>query len=74
MIVSKSEYEIGGMLRDRDETFLNVLTYGEFRVLELKYGLKDEKYRTLDEVGKILNLTRERVHQIEEKALRKLNI
>lgn len=48
------------------------LTSKEKKVLELRYGLKDNQGRTLEEVGKILNLTRERIRQIEKKALRKL--
>ena len=74
MIVSKREYEIGGILKKTDEDCFNKLKYVEYRVLELKYGLKDKKYRSLDDLSKILNITRERVHQIEEKALKKLNI
>lgn len=74
MIVSKREYEIGGILRNTNKDFFDKLTYNEYRVLELKYGLKDKKYRSLDDLSKILNITRERVHQIEEKALLKLNI
>lgn len=48
------------------------LTYREEKVLRLRYGLDDGKYRTLEEVGKYFNVSRERIRQIESKALRKL--
>ena len=55
-------------LRDALET----LSYRERRVLELRYGLGDEHPRTLDEVGRTFNVTRERIRQIENQALKKL--
>jgi RNA polymerase primary sigma factor len=55
-------------LRDALET----LSYRERRVLELRYGLGDEHPRTLDEVGRTFNVTRERIRQIEHHALKKL--
>lgn len=51
---------------------LENLSYRERRVLELRYGLSGEQPRTLDEVGKTFNVTRERVRQIENQSLRKL--
>ena len=51
---------------------LNTLTYRERRVLELRYGLDGEQPRTLDEVGRTFNVTRERIRQIENQSLQKL--
>ena len=51
---------------------LAMLSYRERRVLELRYGLDGEQPRTLDEVGRAFNVTRERVRQIEHQSLRKL--
>ena len=51
---------------------LENLSYRERRVLELRYGLGDERPRTLDEVGRTFNVTRERIRQIEHQALKKL--
>jgi RNA polymerase primary sigma factor len=55
-------------LRDALET----LNYRERRVLELRYGLGDDRPRTLDEIGRAFNVTRERIRQIENQALKKL--
>ncbi len=62
----------GGMLRTQIADALNQLTDRERKVLELRYGLVDGQPRTLEEVGKAFSVTRERVRQIEVKALRKL--
>jgi len=51
---------------------LATLTPREEKVIRLRYGLDDEKPKTLEEVGRIFNVTRERIRQIEAKALRKL--
>ena len=51
---------------------LSSLSYRERRVLELRYGLNGEQPCTLDEVGKTFNVTRERVRQIENQCLKKL--
>jgi RNA polymerase primary sigma factor len=61
-----------GMLRQQIASALEQLTERERRVLELRYGLRDGQPRTLEEVGKAFGVTRERVRQIEVKALRKL--
>ncbi len=60
------------MLREQLEEVLNTLTDREQRVLRLRFGLDDGRARTLEEVGKVFNVTRERIRQIEAKALRKL--
>jgi RNA polymerase primary sigma factor len=51
---------------------LENLSYRERRVLELRYGLNGEHPSTLDELGRTFNLTRERIRQIEDESLRKL--
>ena len=51
---------------------LGTLTEREEKVLKLRFGLADGRSRTLEEVGKEFNVTRERIRQIEAKALRKL--
>ena len=51
---------------------LSSLTPRERKVLELRFGLEDGRSRTLEEVGREFNVTRERIRQIEAKALRKL--
>ena len=51
---------------------LSTLTDREAKVLKLRFGLEDGRSRTLEEVGKEFNVTRERIRQIEAKALRKL--
>jgi RNA polymerase primary sigma factor len=51
---------------------LDLLSDREREVLQLRFGLDDGRYRTLDEVGKEFKVTRERIRQIESKALRKL--
>jgi RNA polymerase primary sigma factor len=60
------------VLRDEVEGVLDTLTPRERRVLQLRFGLLDGHQRTLEEVGKRFGVTRERVRQIEAKALRKL--
>ena len=51
---------------------MNKLTPREAKVLKLRFGLEDGRARTLEEVGKVFGVTRERIRQIEAKALRKL--
>lgn len=60
------------LLREQIEDLLQELTERERHVLELRFGLCDGKTRTLEEVGKYFNVTRERIRQIESKALAKL--
>lgn len=60
------------LLREQIEELLQSLTDRERQVLELRFGLKDGKTRTLEEVGKYFDVTRERIRQIEGKALVKL--
>jgi RNA polymerase primary sigma factor len=60
------------MLREQVKNALAVLSDREREVLELRFGLIDGKDRTLEEVGQHFKVTRERVRQIEAKALRKL--
>jgi len=61
-----------GMLQDKIESVLQTLTYREREIVKLRYGLGDGYTYTLEEVGRIFNVTRERVRQIEAKAVRKL--
>ena len=60
------------MLREQVEAVLNSLSDRERKVLRLRFGLEDGRTRTLEEVGREFNVTRERIRQIEAKALRKL--
>jgi RNA polymerase primary sigma factor len=60
------------LLRDQLDNVLDTLTDREKRVLELRFGIEDGRPRTLEEVGKEFGVTRERIRQIEAKALRKL--
>jgi len=69
---SPSESVSQTMLREQLFEVLKTLTPREEQVLKLRFGLKDGRMRTLEDVGKIFNITRERIRQIEAKALRKL--
>ena len=60
------------MLRDQVQSALGALSDRERQVLELRFGLIDGKDHTLEEVSNYFNVTRERIRQIEAKALRKL--
>ena len=60
------------MLRDQMEVVLSSLSPRERKVLDLRYGLESGRQHTLDEIGIELGVTRERIRQIEAKALRKL--
>ena len=62
----------GEMLKDRIEEVLKTLTYREREIIKLRYGIGDGYTYTLEEVGKIFRVTRERVRQVEAKAIRKL--
>jgi RNA polymerase primary sigma factor len=61
-----------GILRNKIDDLLKTLTYREREIIRLRYGLDDGYTYTLEEVGKIFKVTRERVRQIEAKAVRKL--
>ena len=60
------------LLKEQLNEVLNTLTDREAKVLKLRFGLEDGKARTLEEVGQRFEVTRERIRQIEAKALRKL--
>jgi RNA polymerase primary sigma factor len=70
--LSPDEYANNQMLKDEINLVLQGLTEREEKVLRLRFGLYDGRTRTLEEVGKEFNVTRERIRQIEAKALRKL--
>jgi RNA polymerase primary sigma factor len=67
-----SEAASFSLLKEQLMTVLDTLTPREKKVLELRFGIVDGRTRTLEEVGKEFNVTRERIRQIEAKALRKL--
>ncbi len=71
---AESPIEIAGteMLKDRIEDVLKTLTYREREIIKLRYGIGDGYTYTLEEVGRIFKVTRERVRQVEAKAIRKL--
>jgi len=60
------------LLKEQIEEVLGTLTPREERILQLRFGLEDGRSRTLEEVGKVFGVTRERIRQIEAKAIRKL--
>ena len=60
------------LLKEQLNQVLGTLTEREEKVLRLRFGLEDGRSRTLEEVGQMFNVTRERIRQIEAKALRKL--
>ena len=70
--MSPDEYANNQLLKDEINNVLKGLTEREEKVLRLRFGLYDGRTRTLEEVGKEFNVTRERIRQIEAKALRKL--
>ncbi|MEG2348666.1 MAG: RNA polymerase sigma factor RpoD [Clostridia bacterium] len=69
---SPSEQAADVLLREHIEEVMTTLTPREAKVLKLRFGLQDGRMRTLEEVGKEFEVTRERIRQIEAKALRKL--
>ena len=70
--VSPTHSATHGLLKDRIESLLKTLTYREREIIRLRYGLTDGYTYTLEEVGRIFRVTRERVRQIEAKAVKKL--
>jgi len=70
--VSPTETATSDMLRSRINDVLKTLTYREREILKLRYGIGDGYTYTLEEVGRIFKVTRERVRQVESKALKKL--
>ena len=70
--MSPEEYATNEMLKDEIADVLLTLTEREEKVIKLRFGLEDGKSRTLEEVGQMFGVTRERIRQIEAKALRKL--
>ncbi len=70
--ISPTEYTNNQLLKDEISLALETLTKREEEVLQLRYGLIDGQPRTLEEVGQAFSVTRERIRQIEAKALRKL--
>lgn len=71
---SENPFEVteGHLLKERLRDILNTLTDRERQVIDYRFGLSDGYSRTLEEVGRLFNVTRERIRQIEAKALRKL--
>src|SRR5690625_983365 len=70
--ISPSDHTSYELLKEQLEDVLGTLTDREENVLRLRFGLDDGRTRTLEEVGKVFGVTRERIRQIEAKALRKL--
>lgn len=66
------ESEEAEFVRDRIRQVLHTLTYREREIIKLRYGLEDGYIYTLEEIAKIFKVSRERVKQVESKALRKL--
>ena len=70
--MSPEEYTTSELLKEELDNVLLTLTEREEKVLKLRFGLEDGQCRTLEEVGQIFGVTRERIRQIEAKALRKM--
>ena len=71
-MMSPEEYATSELLKEELDNVLLTLTEREEKVLKLRFGLEDGQCRTLEEVGQIFGVTRERIRQIEAKALRKM--
>ncbi len=72
MFLHRQKLQRFSMLKEQLVDVLDTLTEREQKVLKLRFGLEDGSARTLEEVGKKFDVTRERIRQIEAKALRKL--
>lgn len=72
VVAKPDEAASSELLKEHMREVLDTLSPREKKVLELRYGLEDGRNRTLEEVGKFFGVTRERIRQIEAKALRKL--
>ena len=70
--MSPEDFAINELLKDEISEVLLTLTEREEKVIRLRFGLEDGRPRTLEEVGQLFGVTRERIRQIEAKALRKL--
>ncbi|MEI7758682.1 MAG: RNA polymerase sigma factor RpoD [bacterium] len=70
--ISPEESATGQLMKEQIKTLLGALTEREQKILKLRFGLEDGKYHTLEEVGQEFSVTRERIRQIEAKALAKL--
>ncbi len=70
--MSPEDFTTNELLKDEINNILETLTEREEKVIKLRFGLEDGKARTLEEVGQMFGVTRERIRQIEAKALRKL--
>ena len=71
-VVSPAEAVINLNLKEQTESVLKTLTPREEKVIKMRFGVGDGSEHTLEEVGRSFNVTRERIRQIESKALRKL--
>ena len=71
-MLSPESFSSQNILRDELLKSMKILTEREQMILKLRFGFDDGRPRTLEEVGKVYSVTRERIRQIEEKALRKL--
>ena len=71
-MASPTQSTTHGLLRDKIVSLLKTRTYREGAIIRLRYGLTDGYTYTLEEVGRIFRVTRERVRQIEAKAVKKL--
>ena len=71
-VLVPAEAAAATLLKEQLDEVLDTLTEREQKVLRLRFGMNDGRARTLEEVGKEFDVTRERIRQIEAKALRKL--